>query len=191
MYVSLRRLVFSSNKNFLERVHHRRQLLFQDPVMPKPKRPEDCTFTGYDECGGLLIWYGNMNKAAFRSMLHAEANHNYEFSDADSLPSDDESGVESGLNSPNMDLQFDVEVQCPLDLAPLQYLENFESPDFEYRYSRVMKSADPLLSARDSESEFFLYMTVHCPASFTSGLPSLFGWLIRSCDFHKTIISAP
>jgi len=128
-----------------------------------------------------------MDESAFHSKLHAEVNQNIDRNSDDF----DSNYSPSNRDSPNMDLQFDVEVQCPLDLAPLQYLENFESPDFEYRYSRVMKSADPLLSARDSESEFFLYMTVHCPASFTSGLPSLFGWLIRSCDFHKTIISAP
>jgi len=111
-------------------------------------------------------------------------------SESDSSLSDDDD-VMPNLDSSNMDLQFDIEVQCPLELAPIEYIEKFVSPDLESRYSHLMKSVDSRLSTTNYECKFFLQMNVQCPTSYRSRLPSSFQWLIKSNDFDETIGSMP
>lgn len=64
-----------------------------------------------------------------------------------------------------MDLHIDIEVKFPLELAPIEYLENFEVPNFYFRQNCMMKSPDSLLlTRRNFEPEFVLKMVVRCPA---------------------------
>jgi hypothetical protein len=160
----------------------------QDVDISIPKRPTEYTYTGYGKSAGFFFYYGNMNESAFHAKFLAKDKQNNGIPDEldlDSLPPDED--------VPNMDLQFDVEVHCPLELAPLEYLEKYHSPDVELRYSRMMKLSETLLSTKsgDHGSRFFLQMNIYCPTSFKNRLPYLFHWVIKSSDFDKTISPTP
>jgi len=57
-----------------------------------------------------------MDESAFHSKLHAEVNQNIDRNSDDF----DSNYSPSNRDSPNMDLQFDVEMQCPVEFAPIE-----------------------------------------------------------------------
>lgn len=177
-YLRLRRLVATTNENFLKRVQHERKLLLQKRATSVPKALMESTYCGYGEFVGRFYGYGNMNESAFYSRFKAEVIQNMDrISDdfyLDSLSSDD-GDILPNQDSPNMDLQLEIELHCPLELAPVVYLENYESPDIESRYGRMINSR-----TSDHEAEFFLQINIHCPTSFRNRFPSSFRWLITS-----------
>jgi hypothetical protein len=93
-------------------------------------------------------------------------------------------GIVPGQGPPCTDLQIEIKVNCPLDLALIEYVENIEVPDFEFRYSCMNNSPDSLFTRRDHEPEFILKMHIHCPTPSAKRLPSSFEYVIRSSDFN-------
>jgi hypothetical protein len=85
---------------------------------------------------------------------------------------------------PPIDVNIDIEVQCPLEIAPIQYLENVLVPNFDFRFNRMKKSQDSLLSSRrDHKPELVLKTGKHSPVSFKNRSDSILQYVIRSTDF--------
>jgi hypothetical protein len=112
-----------------------------------------------------------MNHAAFESSQTTNGNSN--------------DGHTSGSMPPvreSMDVITDVEVQCPLHLAPLDYLENNNVLNFDFIYKWKNKLPDSLLQASrgQHDPEFVLKMTTHSSLLFVNKLHSMFKYMIKS-----------
>ena len=157
MYLRLRRMIASNNEHVLEQMHSEQEnRLHFLQLSPAPS-----IYSGYGECGELYFYYGNMNLSAFQK----------------SFQSKKKDEIQDG----NSDLEFCIEIECPIDLAPIKYLEQHEKPDPETRYNIMRKS----LSENVSESTFKLYIHISCPTSLKNRLPCMFTWEISSRDFDK------
>lgn len=179
IYLRLRRLVANNNESLLKQVHHKRQVLLQTSAISVTKAPMESIYCGHGEFVGPFCCYGNISEFIC-SKGQAEFSHNMDrIPDdfyLDSLTSDDGDNVPNRC-SPNMDLQLEIELQCPMELAPIKYLEKCEPLDFEYRYSSMTKSA-----TKGHETEFFSQINIHCPTSSTTRTPSSFQWLVTSTN---------
>ncbi|PSN31131.1 hypothetical protein C0J52_23114 [Blattella germanica] len=167
MYMRLRRLIASNNDLVLEQLHHERRTLVQQPAFPGNLLPS--TYSGYGGYGGFFFYYGNMNDSAYEEKFGSRR-----------LSSDDDSDNQSSKpESPCLDLDFYVDIECPLELAPIDYLDKYHKPDLECRYNSMIRSM------RDSEHTFQLKLSIYCPASFENRLPFMFTWSISSDNFQK------
>jgi hypothetical protein len=124
--------------------------------------------------------YETNNEQAFSSMLRERecTNINSFGFNMDLFFSDHEYTSETKLpneETPAMYLDVNIEVQCPPELAPLQYLDQIHVPSCDVR-TNGSRSPDTSCAARTGhEEEFLLKMTWRGPSTFE--------YVIKSSDF--------
>ncbi|KAJ9577345.1 hypothetical protein L9F63_006089 [Diploptera punctata] len=174
MYMRLRRLIANNNVYILEQMHTERQNTLQLIT----NSCQSSTYSGYGEYGGYFFFYGNMNLRAF------QANYRSNNENENSSDSDDEGSVPVPSTIPPqscLDLEFTAEIDCPFELAPVKYLEEYGKSDPDSRYDVMIKS----LMTNYSKPKFKLTLEIFCPVSLENRLPFVFNWNVSSEDFEN------
>ena len=173
MYQTLSVMIADYNEDMLKHKHCERE----NVLVGLQSKLRSATYFCHYQYGGFFFCYGNMNPSAFRRSSQA-----YNEGQIQDDNSDWEYIVPSlKYKSSASDLDICVDIECPLDLAPIKYLEKYENPDPETRYNMMIKS----LSENDSEPTFKLSMHIFCRTSLENRLPHMFTWEISSQDFDK------
>ena len=158
-------MVSAYNEHLLEKIHQERERLLHFV----PEVIQDSKYTGYGEYGGIFFYYGNMNSEASQSITRSSSE------DGNSDDSSDEVDMASIQNCDSACLDFFLEVEGPLDLAPLKYIEIYEKPGPEQRYNIIM--------ANEIKPTFKLSLSTYCSISLANKLPCIFNWTVSAKDF--------
>lgn len=187
MYRWLRRLITINNEFVMDQTHYELELLHQDTAEPVPKRPVPAVYSGCEELSGQLFWYGSMNESAFDKLWAQQSEIDHQIpTDSnlnDSVFSDaDPQLLPQIIEPPPLDLHIDIEIKCPIELAPIEYLENSPLNNFESLWNRIVEPIDSAQS-QGRRSAFFFKMVMLGPDLFQSILPSPVQFEIKSSDF--------
>lgn len=196
MYLRLRRLITRNNEISLEQKHYERELILPKADISTMTRLKAFTYRGHGEHAGRGFYYGTMNQPAFNFKFRRNNSWtsndivDYYYYDDDEVDDDDDdddddlyADLESCQELSLTDLSIDIEVYCPIELAPIEYIENIDVPNFEFRYNCMKKSPSSNLSIRrNEEPEFVLTMVINCPESSENLVPSTFRYEIKSGD---------
>ncbi|XP_021942001.1 uncharacterized protein LOC110841002 isoform X2 [Zootermopsis nevadensis] len=159
MYLCMRQLITKRDHLFLEKILCERKVLFRkrgSRFTSKCRVPS--VYHQSVEYAGYLFYFETVDRSA----------HDFDFNGVKSLAGD----------TPKMDLNIDIELHSPLELAPINYLKRSEVQSLDFRCNHVGMPPDPLLV--NHEPKFLLKMTINCPGSTTNDLPSTFYHIISS-----------
>ncbi|EFN88239.1 uncharacterized protein LOC105192066 [Harpegnathos saltator] len=161
MYLRLRRLVSSFNKQLFYKLHYERKLDLRVmlPSVPSRKLLPACIYSGYGEYGGRFFYYGTMSKYAYEyKFKHVRLNN------VENIGSE----LEQETNRPpQFDLVITIELRCSSELAPLAARAHLKCDDLE-NYNT------------NSSQELYLKLNMKCATSKANRLPGVFVWEV--CD---------
>jgi hypothetical protein len=185
MYSRLRRLITTNNDFVLDQICYELEVELQDTEEPVLEGPTATTYIGYDCYAGRLFYYGCQNESEFDKLcarLQEIENQTAKDSNRDNVSSDEDPQLLPQLiEPPQLDLYIDIEMNCPIELAPIEYSEKSQLKNIESLCNRDIDPNDPAL-LQGSQSSFFFKMVMHCPALSEIELPSSVEFEIKSSD---------
>jgi hypothetical protein len=176
----MRRLVSENNKFELQENIHKEGSALRKSGIFYLSFLQPSVYCDHGKHANYSFSYGTMNEKAFVSILHERGGTNtssFGF-DVNLFSSDDEYTSEAELpneQTPAMDLDVDIEVRCPPELAPLQYLDQINVPSFEERTNGPRSCGTRCAARTCQEEEFLLKVTWRGPSTFE--------YVIKSSDF--------
>jgi hypothetical protein len=168
VYRWLRRLITLNNDYVMSQTQFERERAFPDAAV----RPEPASYSKCHRFSGQVFSCGTMNTTKF-SDIRLQQHQMKKL-----LGCLDEDPLQPFTEPPPMDLNINIEIQCPLQLAPNEYLEKCKLNNFE---SDIIKPA--LL--KGSQSPFFFKMDVCGPSWNELSLPSSVELEISSSNFRN------
>jgi hypothetical protein len=185
MYRWLRRLITINNDFVMDQTHYELEHLLKDTPESVPKRPIPRSYSCCEKLSGQSFSCGSLNESEFvefcareleideQIRAYSSLKHNV-FSEADPqlLP--------KVIEPPQLDI--DIEMNCPIELAPIEYLEKSPLNNFESLWSRIFEPIDPA-QLQGRRSEFFFNMIVRGPGLSRGVMPSWVHFQIKSSDF--------
>ncbi|CAG9773809.1 unnamed protein product [Ceutorhynchus assimilis] len=151
MHMRLRRIVLAHNDMYLQQAEYEKELELR-PETSTIRRPPNNVYTGYGDVERTFFYYGVMNEAAYVSKFHSEDDIMVDELDEEEdiievdmnqlIPEAvgiDEINDLVAVNSeedvyyriPYLGLKIDVSLKCPVQYAPLKYLNSLQEDERE------------------------------------------------------------
>jgi hypothetical protein len=104
--------------------------------------------SGYENFSGQFFSYGSWNKSVFDVVFARQREDYYQIPTDSNLNDRVASDAEPQLlpqfrEQPQVDLCIDIEINCPIELAPIEYLEKNPLNNSESLRNRIIEPIDP------------------------------------------------
>jgi hypothetical protein len=174
VYSWLRNLVVMNNDFVMGDIQYEQEFVIRDTA----ERPRRVSYSNYEKFAGQLFYYGTMNSSEFIEYRQRQLQEYKESSDAVPVP------LPQVIELPPLDLRIDVELKCPIELAPIEYLQKYQLNNFDSLCNHIVEPVDPVV-LKGRQSPFFFKIEACGPGRSACVMPSSVELEIKSSDFAK------